>query len=1023
MGKKLLTIYLMVGLLSLGQLWAQETTLKGRVLDTDGIPIPWVNILVKGTTNGVNTNDDGQFEIQLALGDTLQFSSIGFADKEVVVNHTNDLTITLKSSEEQLDEIIVVGYGTQIKSKVTSAVTAVEGEVLQNRPVASIQEALVGTAPGLNINQNNGAPGSAPNINIRGLSTIGNSSGVLVLIDGIEGSLADLNPDMVAEISVLKDASAAAIYGARGANGVILVTTKKGGKSQKMRVDFTADLGIQAPTTIPELVSGLEFMEMKNRALEYEGSLPEYSEATLALMRSGGFANTDWAKELYGQSSVRTNYALNISGGDKKTTYYLGLGALDQGGIVRGSDEFKRYNIRLKLDSQITDWLRVGTNTAWANRDRDNVLINTGRALRAAPFFPITQADGTYVVGLGGDSSNPIMRSESGSFNREDRDVMETQLYAELQLAKGLSFEQRFSAKKTLTNGAIWENAVDYITLDVGDDGYTDEIPIMANPTDRKYSKRSEKNLRLTTQSFLRYNWKNDNHFIKTLAGFQTEENKNEAFRVGRIGYLNNSIQDIDLGSDPDPAIGDGKGSTSSAAEWSIVSLFGRVNYDYKNKYFLEASFRYDGTSRFASGKKWGFFPSVSVGWNLKNEAFLQNASGVDLLKLRASVGQLGDAFKVGNYATYQTVDVNPGYVWPDGPSQGFATGRAANKDITWETATVTNLGFDASFWRGKLSLQAEYFTNKRTDILGTPDVPTEFGLQAPPQNVRDVKSWGWEFSVSHKNDIGELGYEIMVNLSDQRNELTDLGSSKPDIGNEILDQGHPVNAYYGYRTDGLITSQEDLDAYLANNTLNGPFAPYIGGVKLKDISGPEGQPDGIIDPLHDREVFDDNQNHYRLGTRLALDYKGVFFSAMIDGVLDRQVVFRGAQFEIPFSGGVGTPFAFQREAFDPAAPNAHAALPILKPELVRYDFSDYWLRDASYIRMRNISIGYDFSKKVMSRISFLQGLRLYASAENPFMIWTNYFAKDYGWDPQLPPGEVAYPLARTISMGLNVTF
>jgi TonB-linked SusC/RagA family outer membrane protein len=714
---------------------------------------------------------------------------------------------------------------------------------------------------------------------------------------------------------------------------------------------------------------------------------------------------------------------VNITGGNEKTSYYLGLGALDQEGIVRGSDDFKRYNLRAKLETDVNDWLTVGTNTSWTNRTADNVKIDTGRGFRAAPFFPSKTEDGLFVVGLGGDSSNPIMTSQSGSYNLLEVDIFETQLFAKIKLLKGLTFEEKVSFKRSHVNTESWKDAVGYVTLEVDDSGYTDEIHVSPTSTDRKLSYESKKNLRITTQSFLRYKYEKNDHFFKGLLGFQTEENRTEGFSAGTFDFLNGSLQDLDLGAQADPDIGGGKGSKSSASEWSIVSFLGRLNYDYKSKYMAEVSFRYDGTSRFADSKKWGFFPSVSLGWNMRNENFMQDVEMLDMLKLRASWGQLGDAFKVGQNSIYQTMNQNAGYVWPDGTRPGIATGSASNPNITWETATVMNFGIDASFWKGKLGIQSEYFINNRTDILGTPDVAKEFGLGAPAQNVRDVRSWGWELSISHKNKIGKLGYEVLVNLSDQKNKVTDLGSTTPDIGNRILDKGYAIDAHYGYRSDGLITSPEDLNNYVSTYSLDGPLTPYVGSVKLKDISGPEGVPDGVIDAQYDREVIDDNYNHYLLGGRIALSYEGFEVSAIIEGVLDREIYFSGAQSTMAFSGGTGTPFTFQRDAFNPESPDAKAIMPIITPDLVNYDYSDYWIRKANYVRMKNISLKYTFNKKLLKKVKFFNEANVYASIENPFMIWTNYFAHDYGWDPQLSPGAVNYPLARTISFGLNVRF
>jgi TonB-linked SusC/RagA family outer membrane protein len=1023
--KKIIQIlFLSFALLGVMLAQAQNVNVSGKVTDAStGEPLPGVNISVKGTVIGVITDNEGNYLFKIPSQDVvLLFSFIGYETQEIELNGDTSLDVVLKENFASLEEVVVVGYGTQLKSKVTSSISTVNAEHMSDRPITSVTEGLMASVPGLIISYGSGRPGDDPSINIRGRSTIGKSSGVLVLIDGIEGSLANIDPNSIENVSVLKDAGAASIYGARAANGVMLITTKSGGKNKDVSVTYRANIGFEEAYKVPELVSGLDFMLMKNKALDNVGALPEYGEEILNMVRSGQLEETDWTKELYGEAALQTNHSLLVSGGTQKSSFAISLGYLDQQGIVTGTDDYQRYNLRVRVDTDISNWLTIGTNTALTNRTQNFVPIETGRVLRAAPFYPVTLDDGTYVVGQGGDSSNPYLTTASGQYNLDDRDIMKTQLYAKIKLPKGFSFEEKVSFRSTNLKEKDWRNDIDYVTLNVGETGYVDTTYVNALPTSRTLRYEDSKSLRITTQSMLRYENTSENHFINGLLGFQTEENRSEGFQAGRIGFLNSSVHALGLGEAVDPGI-DGFGNNSSASGWSIASAFGRLNYDYKKKYIAEFSFRYDGSSRFANGHKWGFFPSASVGWNMGSENFIQNLEVIDLLKLRASWGQLGDAFKVGAYDFLQTVAQNSGYGWPEGQQPALVTGDAANPLITWETATIINGGIDASLWGGKLGIQTDYFINKRSDILGTPDVPTEFGLGAPAQNVRDVKSWGWEVSLTHKNKIGDFNYDIAVNISDQKNKLTSLGSTFEDIGNTVIMLDEPINARYGYRSDGLIADEAELAEYTSTYNLQGVVIPTIGSVRLKDISGPDGIPDNVISAEYDREIYDDNINHYRVGGRIKLAYKGLSLTAIINGVLDRQILFRGAQSEFTFSGGVGTPFAFNELAFDPDKPDRNAPIPILKPDLVNFDQSDYWLRDAAFIRMQNINLSYSFDRSLLKNFKIIKDLSVYTSIENAFLIWTNYFAYDSGWDPELGAGAVDYPLSRTVSFGLNVTF
>jgi len=1016
---------------------AEKATITGKVTDEQNNPIPGVNIRLKGTEKGTATDPDGNFKLTVddEINAVLLINYIGYTPQEVVVGNRLNLLIKLKPESKDLNEVVVVGYGTQSKRKVTGATSTVKSEYIQNRPITNLSAGLAGAVPGLAIDAaNGGSPGKTPVISIRGTTTLSGGASALILVDGVESRLEDVDPNIIQEVTILKDASAAAIYGSKAANGVVLVTTKSGKIGQPTKIDYSVNSGFQKPTAIPQIVNSVDYIQLKNKAQVYEAlyfnnttppAATYFSDTILQKAQNGELANTNWGKEVFKANAFQMDHSLNISGAANNTDYLIGLAYLNQNGINVGIDNFTRYNLRAKINTKIKDWLSVGTNTAFTHRFLNNVPsaeANSGRALRSSPLFPIAMANGTLIAGEGGSSGNPYINAESGSYNRLKEDILETQLLAKADITKHFSVEEKFSARVYNSQNAIWNNAVDYVTLDLDANGYQAPIPIMAQSTARSYNIANERTTVLISQSIMRYSQSIGDHSFSGLLGFQTESFKDATNKAGRINYLNGSLQTLALGASVDPTIGNGTGNDSDVTAYKMASGFGRLNYDYKNKYLIEGSFRIDGSSRFTGANKYGFFPSVSVGWNISEENFIkEKLSFIDQFKLRASVGVLGDAFSggIGNYDFYQTIVKNPGYTFAGGTQPGLVVGKAANPDITWERSTVSDVGIDLSIFKNKLSAVFDYFVNNRSNILvSSPNIAAEFGLQAPSLNGASVRSQGYEIEVVHRNKVGNVSYFVAANLANQSNKVTGLGNSSPQYGNMVTAVGYPVKACYGYVADGFITSKEDLAAYTTNNKLNGPFTPYVGGLKYKDLNG-----DHIIDPTNDRMVINDNTPHYNVGLRFGATYKSFSIAANITGVLERYMYFGANQTDQFFSGGSGTPFQIQKNFFDPQNVNAslNAAFPVIRAGASFYDNSSFWLRKAAYLRMKNISLSYEINKNALKKIG-ISRLNVYASAENPFLIWTNYFASSGGFDPELDNPGSRYPLQKTFSLGLNLT-
>ncbi|RTE55088.1 SusC/RagA family TonB-linked outer membrane protein [Arenibacter aquaticus] len=1010
---------------------------SGTIIDTEGMPLPGASIVEKGTSNGTQTDFDGNFD--LAVKDqnaVLVVSYLGFSTKEVSLAGQSQLNITLEESAAGLDEVVVVGFGTQKSSKVISAVAQVTNEQLniEERPVTSVQGALLGAVPGLKGSFGSGSPGATPNLSIRGTSTLNNAS-LLVIIDGFEGSLTDINPQSIESVSVLKDAAAVAVYGARGANGVLLVTTKNTSRNEKVSVAYNMSNSIQTPSRLPGLLNSMELMEFSNVAAGEGNEI--FGEDVLQLARENFYPDTNWADALYKDLAVQQSHNLSIVGGSEKTGYLIGAGYLDQEGLSLGSDEFKRLNLRIKVDTDVTDWLTTGINALISNRKTTSVPIAGSANVRGLPFYPVTSVDGLWVDKGNPGEVNPVAQAASGSFNEVDKDAINLQLYAKIKPFKNLVFEERVSIIKENQNTRNWTNVYDYVTFDFTDpDSYTNpdsanRTYVYGSPEARSLTLTSEGNYNFRTLSTLNYNLDSDVHSLGVLLGFQSETGEYEMFRAGRTGFLLDNVIDLSLGEIADPTIGGGLGTTSSrGGNETTLSYFGRVTYDYKSRYLMEASFRVDGSSFFLDNNRYGFFPAVSVGWNVAKEPFFSNVEFVDQFKLRASYGVSGDDSGVGA-SSIQLVNLNvSGYPIGGEIAPSLVLGSTSSQDLKWETATTLNLGLDASIWKGKLQFSAEYFNSNREDILDFVVTPTEFGFGSVPANLYSARSWGWEFSATHKNKIGDVNYWVSANISDYDNEITDVA------GNETIDfaVGQSISDRLGYVTDGFFDSQDEIDGYVgADGTTvidqSNVGGAYVGGFKYIDQPTIDTDGDGVMDTgdgaitADDRVIIDKNSAvNLNFGLNLGLQYKGLTLSARFYGALDNNQWWSGADAHEPFLGS-GNAYSFQLDYWSPDNPNALFPTPQGTGIQGYTSGVTHFIQDNEYIKLQNVTLSYDFGKKLLDRISFVDKLNLVLSLENVGTIWTNSPAYDYGWDPELGVGLLDYPLPMTTSLGLNVRF
>ena len=1005
---------------------SEKIQIKGQVVDESGEALIGATIEEKGTFNGTITDIDGNYFLTVEEDAILVVKFLGFLTIEEEVAGRTVIDFALKPDVQTLSEVVIVGYGTQLKENVTGAVSVVDQEFLENRPITDVQSGLVAAVPGLTVSPSDqgGRPGASGSISIRGRNTFGSNGGALIIVDGVESpGLGFVDPSVIESISVLKDVSATAIYGARASNGVLLITTKSGKKGQPTKINYTFNSGWQTPTMVPELVNSLDYMIMRNKGAENDGLPIPFSSEDLEAARNGELFNTDWASELYNNPARQLQHTLNITGASENSSYLFSLGYLDQEGINIAADDYQRYNLRLKVNSDVTNFLEIGTNVALTFRDQLSVPIDEDRDYRAVPLYPVQLADGRYVRGDGGTSPNPVLTSSNGSFDTNERIAVEAQIFGQFKILDGLTFKQNFSVRTVDISERIWRQNIEYVNLNLVGTNFRDTVAIPSTTDARRYTLRDERNTRFVHQSILKYLKSFGKHNIDFTGGFESNRQINTEFEAGRQDFLLDVIQDLDLGNLANDNIGEGGlGNASNRAGWTTASFFGRVSYNYDSKYLVESSFRYDGASRLIEDNRWDFFPSVSVGWNIHNEVFGENISFVNLLKLRASYGIAGDMFSIdNNYPGYSTVNINDGYVWPQGPEVGFVPGRVPNPALVWETGKTRNIGLDASLFKGKLDIAAEYFVTNRVNILRVPVLPDEFGFIPPFVNGPELRSQGIEIDIEHTNQIGNVTYTIGLNYFNPRNEVVGLGDSAPDLeGPQITDIGTSFNSRRGFRTDGFFRDQFDIDDYNEEyDVTTDIFPPTIGRPRIVDANG-----DGIIDN-NDRVIIDDNIDNHRVGGRLTVSYKELTFQMIINGVLQRNIYWTGQQADLHFSGGIGSPFAAHKSSFDPDRPfeTADAEFPRITSGLANYDQSDFWLKTAAFIRVRNISLTYDATRLLKKAGINVSNLTLYSSAENPFILWTNFFAKDTGWDPELGVGGVDYPLARTIAFGLNLNF
>ncbi len=989
----------------------------GRIASATGEPLPGVTVEVKGTSVGSTSGSEGTYRIRVPNSkSTLVFSFVGLQSQEVTVGDRTSIDVTMSGASKALDEVVVIGYGTERKANLTGAVSTLAMKQKENMPITNVSQALHGMG-GVWVNQAGGKPGQDfGSIRIRGVGTTNNSN-PLVLVDGIEYNMNEINPATIETVTVLKDASAA-IYGSRAANGVILITTKSG-KKGKTEVNYSFSQGIQDVTFMPDAVwDPILYMQSKDLALRNEGkTVVDYTDAQIEEYRNGmltnpyAYPNRNYFDEILKKGKLQ-QHNLRFSGGSDKIVYSLALGYMDQDGILITANHANRYNIDLNVTANITDRIKVGGTIKSNYRKYTEPSGGTeaffNSFFRVLPIFASYLEDGRYgsaVFSTPGINlvGNPHMRLREG-YNEHASTRSLTKVFTDISLPFHLTYSGNIGVDKSngaadRLNGAS-RQFVPYLTA------YhpLTKAPNFVNPTPYAYS-YNEDNLNISAYQTLSWQQKFGDHSVSAMGGMSYSKFDNTFTSSQIFGFFDNSLIDIDAGS-INPQVSGRK------TEDVLLSYFSRAGYNYKQKYLLDATLRYDGSSRFKEDRRWGLFYGLSAGWRLDQEGFFKNIRGldfIDLFKIRASYGELGNQ-AVGLYSYFPTVNLGFDYAFNNTIAPGTAVTRAVDPDISWETTRTYDIGTDISAWRGKLNLSFDVFKKRTVDILRQVNIPAQVGgMTGPVKNVGTVENRGYDINLSHRNTIGKFKYEIGGELGFVENKVIDLDGARIIGTRRITAEGYPLDSYFLYEADGIYQTQEEV-----NKSAKISNAVKPGYVKYKDQNS-----DGKING-DDRIITGSSIPRYTFGFTFNVGYKGISLNSFFQGVQGVNL-YPTANLATPFNNGAGVTREWLTDSWTPENPNAR--LPLLTTATgatENFQPSTFFLRDGSYLRLKNIQLKYDLPLKLISKIA-LSNFSVFVNGEN-MLTFTKF--KDFDPEKNITQDNLyEYPSLKTFSFGINATF
>ncbi|MBI9064774.1 MAG: TonB-dependent receptor, partial [Marinilabiliaceae bacterium] len=1012
---------------------------KGMVTDDKGEPLPGVNVFDKQQpSNGVITGIDGNYTIQVSSSDAvLTYSFIGFETQEVQVAGRSKIDITLVEEMTGLDEVVVVGYGTKKKVNLTGAVASVDNKMLENRPSENILKSLQGVVPGVTIISR---PGST-SINIRGRGNLGESS-PLYIVDGIEVSsdfFSNLDPNSIDNLTFLKDASSAAIYGAKAAYGVVLVTTK-GGQRDILKVDYNGSFGMQTPTYIPEVLDSWKYADMYriselNSGIQADGL--RFSEEDVQNYKNGSdadlYPNTNWFDEVLRDQALFTKHSLQFSGGSEKVQYNFGLGYLKDETLTPGEGT-DRYNFSAKTKADLKSWLSVTANMNFIYKkyDREKGPASLTEFLRVPPTQVVRHTNGEWGSVRNGRQAtaaeinyNPLRTLEEKGRKSQDTRHLMGSISAVLKPFKGLEFTNQLGYRYWDQRKFEFQNKKDgvpsYLNPSTGIiPGTASEVNQMDQ--DWRYSEK------LIYDGWINYSKTfNDVHNFDAMVGMHADSYISKVIRVGRKNFASNDMNALSGGStDPEDQLvtnevdpDDYRPLGYDYQEESTQSYFGRVTYNYNQKYLFEANLRADASSRFAKDGRWGYFPSFSGGWRVSEEQFMTNMDWLDNLKLRASWGKNGNINNIGLYDTYSTYAAG-GTSYLGGQVVSILNeDRIANPDLTWETTTTTDIGLDLMIKNGLFGLTFDYYNRLTDDILiRANDVAIETGISSssiPARNVGQVRNSGIELALTHQQHLGDFSYFVGFNMANNINEVIDLGDKVTQLPPKdywIYQVGESIGSFYMFEADGLYSTQ-DIEA--GNVIPYGTQVPEAGMVKFVDQNN-----DKVIDDK-DRTIVGQDVPDFTYGININLNYKNWSLSAIGQGVTGVKVYMDNEASQAFFNSAV--PREWQLDHWTESNQNANYPK-LFKETDARYAYnsitSSYWLFNGDYFRMKNITLSYNLPKHITQKAG-LEKVRLYVSGDNMFTIRGDKRMKDF--DPERSSGRGAQIGLKTYTAGVSLTF
>lgn len=980
----------------------QINKIRGVVYAEAGTGLPGVSVSLKGTSTAVMTNAGGEFEITLPdnmQNGVLVFSSIGYEIKEYPFYNTEDVTIFLKAASVQLENVVVVGYGTQQKKDVTGSIASVNNKEIKSLPVPDLGQALQGRAAGVQV-VSSGAPGSNVTFRIRGVGSTNNSDPLLV-IDGVptDVPLNTISPDDIASVNILKDASAAAIYGSRGANGVVLITTKRGMAGQN-HLDFKAFGGVQEATSIVPMLNASQFASLHNEMMTNNGQTQNPAYADPASLGKG----TDWLNELFRAAPIQS-YSMAYSGGNNQSSYYVSGTVLDQEGIVIHTG-YRRYTIQFNAESKIFDWLKFGNSLTLSHDIKHSGSYDIRNTMAALPGQSVFNADGTYAGPVGqsswyGDIPNPIGKATLNQNTTKGYNILGS-IYGEVTLLRGLTFKTMAGVQAQFWDNRNWAPKYNW-----------QPIPQPNSTLSQDYNK----SLTWLWDNYFTYmpNLGNGHH-LSLLAGTSAQNNRKDYLKGSIQDFARDNARQMDNGT-AQPTVG------GTATEWALMSFIGRANYDYKGKYLLTATVRRDGSSRFGENYRYGTFPSASVAWRISNEEFFKGIRVVNDLKLRVGYGVTGNQ-NIGEY-NFASVLKTIQYNFNGQPVSAVIPFKLPNPNVRWEEVVQSNIGIDASLFNGNVNITFDGYIKNTNNMLVSMSVPVSTGysdIVVPDVNTGKIYNRGVELTISTRNLRGKLEWNTSLNMSYNKNQVVKLNDSIPSYTNSIglsqnlaiQSEGHAVNTFYGFVTNGIFQTQAEVAKYAMQVPGDDPYnRTSAGDFRFLDLNN-----DGRIDD-DDRTYIGDPNPSFIFAMNNTLAWNGIDLSLFLQGVAGNKIFNANRIYQEGMAvaqnqttkvqdrwTGEGTSNTIPRAVFND--PNKNSRV------------SNRFIEDGSYLRIKNITLGYTLPSALSGRAR-MTAARIYISCQNLLT-----FTKYTGFDPEVPSNGTdfnVYPVTRTISAGINVTF